>query len=123
MVPTEEQEQIKLAEYLDRHNYTWCHVPNGGFRNVVTGKRLKAQGVKPGVPDVLIFDPVKHVEGKSYVGIAIELKRQKGGQLSMHQKNWLNYLRQCGWYTVVCKGADQAIDLLLNFERHNIIVK
>ena len=54
--PTEEQEQIKLAEYLDWKGYCWCHVPNGGNRNVVTGAKLKKQGVKPGVPDVLIFD-------------------------------------------------------------------
>jgi hypothetical protein len=41
IAPTEYEEQIKLAEYLDMKNYLWCHVPNGGNRNAITGAKLK----------------------------------------------------------------------------------
>ena len=121
--PTEEQEQIKLAEYLDWKGYCWCHVPNGGNRNIVTGAKLKKQGVKPGVPDILIFDSPKRAiremvgcEIKRFKGISIELKRKKGGQVSKHQKEWLNKLQNKGWLTRVCKGADEAIDWLEELE-------
>ena len=121
--PTEEQEQIKLAEYLDWKGYCWCHVPNGGNRNVVTGAKLKRQGVKPGIPDILIFDSPKRAiremvgcEIKRFKGIVIELKRKKGGQVSKTQKEWLNKLEDRGWLTRVCKGADEAIDWLEELE-------
>ena len=103
IVPIEYDEQVKLAEYLDMKGYCWCHVPNGGNRNVVTGAKLKKQGVKPGVPDVLIFDSP---------GIAIELKRKKGGRLRKSQKEWLRKLAARNWITNVCHGADEAIDWL-----------
>src|SRR5690554_7178377 len=32
------------------------HTPNGGHRNVVVASKLKAQGVKRGVPDIVIVD-------------------------------------------------------------------
>ena len=108
--PTEYEEQIKLAEYLDMKNYLWCHVPNGGNRNAITGAKLKRQGVKPGVPDVLIFLP------KS--GIAIELKRSNGVPSDVRdtQKKWLTELESRDWLTKVAYGADEAIDWLEELE-------
>ena len=106
--PTEYQEQVKLAEYLDLQGYLWCHVPNGGNRNAITGAKLKRQGVKKGVPDVLIFEP----EG----GIAIELKRKKGGRLRQSQIEWLQRLKSSGWKIKVAYGADDAIDYLESLE-------
>ena len=109
--PTEFQEQKKLAEYLDYQGYCWCHVPNGGNRDAKTGYKMKMQGVKPGVPDVLIFDkPEKSPEHIS--GVVIELKRKKGGQVKESQDKWLQILDNRGWLTNVCHGADEAIDWL-----------
>ena len=56
VIPTEEQEQVTLAHWLDLHKIAWFHPPNGGHRNVIVGRKLKAQGVKRGVPDVMIVD-------------------------------------------------------------------
>lgn len=107
---SEYDEQVKLANYLDAKGYCWCHVPNGGNRNAVTGAKLKRQGVKPGVPDVLIFE----TKG----GIAIELKRKSGKPSDVRdtQKEWLNALSNRGWQTKVAYGADEAIDYLENIE-------
>ena len=108
---SEYDEQVKLAEYLDTKGFLWCHVPNGGNRNPITGAKLKRQGVKPGVPDVLIFDFPSYLKCN---GVAIELKRQKGGKLRESQKEWLGKLKYRGWETRVCRGADEAIDFLEN---------
>src|SRR6056297_1258985 len=88
--PTEYQEQCKLAEYLDMKGHCWIHVPNGGNRDAKNGAKMKKQGVKPGVPDVLIFDVPDN--DNCHKGIAIELKRQKGGRVSKYQDKWLGML-------------------------------
>jgi len=45
-------------------------------------------------------------------GIAIELKRKKGGKVRKSQKKWLDTLDVLGWLTKVAHGADEAIDWL-----------
>ena len=115
MCPLEETEQITLASWLDWNNVLYCHVPNGGYRHPVTANRFKAQGVKAGVPDILIFDrPYHNDEGKIYVGVAIELKRKDKslGNLSENQAKWISALRERGWLCNAFYGADAAIDYL-----------
>lgn len=108
-VQHEQREQIALARYLDFRRYLWCHVPNGGHRNRITGALLKAQGAKRGVPDVLIFDAPKRIPG--VVGVAIELKAD-GGRVLPDQKVWMAELSRRGWRCLVCFGAHEAIKLI-----------
>lgn len=110
LIPTEEQEQVTLAQWLDLHGICWFHTPNGGHRNVVVAKKLKDQGVKPGVPDVIVVD--RPPKSRDNVGVAIELKREKGGSVSPDQRQWLDSLRERGWIVAVCRGAGEAINLL-----------
>lgn len=113
--PLEETEQIKLAQWLDWNKVLWTHVPNGGYRHAVTANRLKAQGVKAGVPDALIFDrPFPIENGKIYSGVAIELKRadKKLSNVSEAQAKWLSELMQRGWLCRTFYGADSAIEWL-----------
>lgn len=81
-------------------------VPNGGARNVVTGTRLKAEGVKRGVPDVWL--PVAR---GGFHGLVIEMKTAKG-RASPEQKAWLNALTAEGWLALVCVGAEKAIGMV-----------
>lgn len=115
LCPMEETEQIILASWLDWNKVLYCHVPNGGYRHPVTANRFKAQGVKPGVPDVLIFDRPYPVEnGKVHSGVAIELKRKDKSlsNLSVHQVKWLADLTERGWLCMHFYGADSAIEWL-----------
>lgn len=105
--PLEETDQRVLAEYLDALNLDWFHVPNGGARCAAEGGKLKAQGVKKGVPDVFICNPPPNAP--EYIGTIIELKRKNGGVVSLEQKRWLMILKAQGWLTKVCHGADEAI--------------
>ena len=80
-------------------------IPNGGKRDIRTAAKLKAEGVKPGVPD--IFLPVPR-GGKH--GLYIELKRRKGGTVSAAQEAWIRALTEQGYVCAVCHGATAARD-------------
>lgn len=78
------------------------HVPNGGRRDSREAARLKAQGVKPGVPD--LFLPVAR---GGYHGLWIELKAGRG-KPSSNQCQWIGDLNEQGYRAVVCWGWEAA---------------
>jgi hypothetical protein len=110
---SEAEAQERLAELLNRAGLLWCAVPNGGYRRGTEAVRLRRQGVKRGVPDLLIFDPPPSGHG---VGFALELKRggvgQRRGTVSTYQREWLEGLRARGWRAEVAYGLDHAVELL-----------
>ena len=105
VIPTEHQEQCMLFEWAAwRPELHLMHtIPNGGKRDIRTAAKLKAEGVKPGVPD--IFLPVPR-GGKH--GLYIELKRRKGGTLSAAQEAWIRALTAQGYVCCVCHGWEAA---------------
>lgn len=78
-------------------------IPNGGRRDAVTGARLKAEGVRAGVPDLFLAVP-----RGAWAGLFIEMKRRRGGQVSPDQKAMLACLAASGYRVSVCKGWDEA---------------
>ena len=85
-------------------------IPNGGLRNMKVAKKLKAEGVKSGVPD--IFIPIPKGSNK---GLYIEMKKVKKWTITQNQKFWLNYLNEQGYYAVVCKGAIEAFNITRDY--------
>jgi len=114
--PKESNEQVALfqwAAYAEKQYPELrglFHVPNGGARDKITGARLKREGVKAGVPDVLLL-----VARGEFHGLAVEMKRQQGGCLSQNQKTWLNRLNAQGYKAVACKGATEAIKTITEY--------
>lgn len=86
-------------------------VPNGGKRDAVTAARLKAEGVKSGVPDVCWPVPVGR-----YPGLYLELKIP-GGAVSSSQEEWHNDLRAVGHAVAVCYGWRSARLCFLAYSR------
>lgn len=86
------------------------HIPNGGYRDKREAGKLKAMGVKSGVPD--IFLPVGR---NGFKGLWIELKKPVKGIVSKEQHEWLNYLSTQGYATRVCFGWIEAKDVLLAY--------
>ncbi|MCP5006874.1 MAG: VRR-NUC domain-containing protein [Planctomycetes bacterium] len=76
-----------------------------------TGLRTKAkkQGNRKGVPDIVL--PAKSFDGK-YPGLYIELKRIKGGVVSKDQKEYMALLTEQGYCVKVCKGHQNAINVI-----------
>lgn len=77
-------------------------IPNGGQRHPAVAAKLKAEGVKPGVPDLCL--PV--ARGKFH-GLFIELKAP-GGKAADSQKWWLNALGHQGYCAHLCIGWESA---------------
>jgi hypothetical protein len=100
---TEYQECSDFARYLDRRGFLYTHVPLGGARDPKEAARLKAIGTKRGVPDFLIFDAGPR-------GVAVEMKRERGGTVSLQQKAWIEALSEIGWNAFVARGAREAIE-------------
>jgi len=92
-----------LAWLSSRHPILqWMlHVPNGGKRPKGEAGRLKAMGVRPGVPDLLLPIP-----SGNWSGLAVELKSPTG-RLSPAQAAWLDRLEQAGYLVAVCRSIDQ----------------
>lgn len=115
-VPTEAQEQITLFEWarLQRGRYPELdllfHVPNGGSRNKAEAGRLRAEGVKAGVPDLCLPVP----RGRFH-GLYIELKRKRGGRIDPAQTAWLEELMKQGYSVAICHGWEAAAEIILNY--------
>lgn len=81
-------------------NSTWFAVPNGGPRNPIAGRLLKLEGVRAGVPDLILVR-----DGHPW---GLELKKPKGrlseAQLKFQQE-WMN----AGASWLVAYGLDDAL--------------
>jgi len=113
LLPTEEQEQIALVDWLEWNKIKFTAIPNSTYTTSWNQKRKnKAMGVRSGIPDILCI-----IKG---LLVFIELKRRKGGSLSKTQKEWIEELNKCsGVLAIECKGADHAIDLLESILKNN----
>ncbi len=80
-------------------------VPNGGLRMKATAGKLKAEGVRSGIPDIIL--PVPRLP---FHGLYLELKRQKASASSVkpEQRGWIAALRDQGYAVVVCRGHEEA---------------
>lgn len=111
--PSEEEMQAAVIAWADAQVHPalrWLfHVPNGGARDPATGGKLKAQGVRPGVPDLWL--PWRT---GAYSGLVIEMKR-KPNRPSDEQKDWIYHLMDHGWRVEVCYSAAAAIDVLREY--------
>ena len=84
-------------------------VPNGGARSKATAGKLKAEGVVPGVADLILLVP--HIEeGCRYMwhALCIEMKTEKGYQ-STAQMQWQAKVIYYGYKYAVCRSLDDFI--------------
>ena len=100
LCPTEHIEQVTfIREFENKYKARIFAIPNGGFRHKTTAQKLKAEGVKKGVPDLFIPEWL----------LWVEMKRVKGGSVSADQKDWHNYLESIGHSVIVAKGYEHGL--------------
>ena len=117
-LPTEHAEQVALIRWVAHAAPTqpelgWLFaIPNGGHRHRLVAAKLRAEGVRAGVPDLYL--PV--ARGRWH-GLFVEMKRRRGGQLSAEQKIWTQALVEQGYQVRVCAGWEAARDAILAYLR------
>jgi hypothetical protein len=117
LTATEHEEQAALIEWAGRMEWKYpdLHylyaIPNGGLRNKAVAAKLKAEGVKPGCPDLCLPAP-----RGAFNGLYVELKA-KGGSVSAVQREFLQGLKARGYCTAVCVGWDAAREVIENYLR------
>ena len=107
ITPSEHAEQVGFVRWIKKRypGLLIFAIPNGGIRNIRTGKKLKDEGVTRGIPDLMI----------PALKMFIEMKRSKGGVVSPHQKKIMEYLKRVGYTCYVCNGAEDASRKVLKF--------
>lgn len=84
------------------------HVPNGGHRLKEVAAKLKAQGVKAGIPDLVL--PMAR---GGYFGLYIEFKATVDpAAVSPSQQACIHRLNDQGYLAVVCRGHFDAMECL-----------
>ena len=109
-IPTENVEQTKLATWMTNRGIKYYAIPNGGYRRPTEARRLKAEGVQSGVPDICVPIP-----SGQYHGLYLEIKRTKGGKLSENQIYWLAFLREKNYYAECAHGFDEAKEIVTRY--------
>lgn len=103
-IPTEHEEQVALFDWAAKCGIRELDllfaIPNAGAgaQRGQAGK-MKAEGVKRGVPDTML--PVRRGQ---YAGLFIEMKRLKGSTISIEQREWMNRLQAQGYRAIVAYG-------------------
>ncbi|HEX5437124.1 MAG TPA: hypothetical protein VFW98_08190 [Gemmatimonadaceae bacterium] len=124
LVPTEHQEQVALfawagvmaARYPELDEM--FAVPNaGGYKggygsNRLLAIRAKREGVKPGIEDVMLL-----VARGGWHGLLMELKRVDAtpSDVKQAQRTWHKRHALRGFRVEVCKGAEAAEAVLLDY--------
>jgi len=99
----EAQIQTALCNHLRwraRRDCFWFHVPNGGKRDAIEARHLKDQGVRTGVPDVILI-----CGGRTY---GLELKADQG-RVSVAQKATQIEMEMAGAAVATAYGLDAAL--------------
>lgn len=114
---TEHDEQVALFNmaWANRQQYPEARlmfaIPNGGHRHKAVAAKLRAEGVKPGIPD--LFLPVAR---GGYHGLFIEMKA-KGGRLRTAQIEMIAALQTQGYHVEVCYGWQEAWEVIVFYLR------
>lgn len=88
-----------------------CRSSNGGLRGKAEAARLKAEGVKAGVPDLCI--PIAR---GGYHGLFVEMKFGRNKPTD-EQMKWLSTLERNGYMATVCWGAEEAIAVIEQYAK------
>lgn len=104
-VPLEEDEQVKLIEYLELKKIKFTSIPNSTYtKSWAVKNRNKRTGVRAGLPDVFIIC--------NNHAFFIELKRIKWWVISDVQKSWLSAINQTEINAYVCNWFLDAKELV-----------
>ena len=97
-------------------------VPNGGARSKSTAGKLKAEGVVPGVADLILLVPsILDFSMRGNCGtiafsgaLCIEMKTARGTQMET-QRKWQMRVMSHGYKYAVCRSLEEFINTIENY--------
>ena len=106
---SEANQQELVIKYLRLAypNALYCASAGGMRTSYLQAIKMKRTGYVKGFPDLFIYEP-----NADYHGLAIEMKKEKGGVASPEQKSWQEQLRNRGYSSYICKGSEEAIKII-----------
>ena len=109
--PSEHQIQKAVFQWLRTvHPRVIAYaIPNAARRSAAQAAYLKAEGLRAGMPDIVVAAP-----RGGYHALYIELKTKKG-RLSEAQHETLLALAELDYACAVARGVDEAIDLITKY--------
>lgn len=114
VIPSEHDEQAQLVSMVEAVfpavSALLFAIPNGANKSPVARLRFKAEGLRPGVPDMFLAYPAGR-----WHGLFLEMKRRRGGVISPEQKAYIEALRAQGYRAEVCRGCDEALEVLRDY--------
>ena len=109
-VPESEANQqeivIKYIRLVYPHTL-YCASAGGMWTSNSQRIKMSKTGYVKGFPDLFIYEP-----RNGFHGLAIEMKKEKGGVASPEQKQWEQQLRNRGYSSYICKGSQDAIKVI-----------
>lgn len=119
LVPSEHESQCAFFQLIDvqisslRNRYACAFaIPNGGDRHPAVARKLRAEGVRAGVLDVLYPRPVA-----GFAGLFLEFKKP-GERPSDKQRVWIRLLRENGYRVELVYSAEEAWQVLRQYDPH-----
>jgi hypothetical protein len=132
--------QRSVAQLINARGWFWTHPPGEVYLHGTKAQRaaqmarMKADGYRPGEPDVMVYEPWERVYGEicaaceagyfiecpkcglcefttSGFGVALELKVGRN-KPTPAQEEWMQALDERGWLVGVCRNMDQVMTLL-----------
>jgi hypothetical protein len=109
----EHKVQVAICQYLDLRGVLYFAIPNGGKRNLITAKKLKAEGAKAGIPDLCIIH-----DGMAYF---LEVKKpatvgSRKGALSITQKAMIERIKEAGGEVAVVYSVADVIEQCIEWQ-------
>ncbi len=107
---SEADEQKAFVEWLEVNRYKFSAIPNATWTSFSQQRKNKAEGVRPGLPDLLVIvkNQLVWIEMKKSI-----YKNRKNGGLSEAQMEWRDALNDCANCQVfVAYGYSEAVDII-----------
>lgn len=112
--PLETVEQQEVVEYLELHNILFSAPAQNTWTPSYNQKRKNHKlGVRPGLPDLMIYiNSDQSADGESYI-LHIEMKRAKKSLTKVSDDQWrwykaINSIKSFNIQAYICYGAAEA---------------
>ena len=103
----------KSMEVVDPRLRLLFAVPNAAKRSPGLAASMKSEGLKPGVPDLML--PIGfHDSERLYYGLFVEMKIRPN-RVTEDQQKWINDLRAVGYRVEVCWSEFEAIQCIKGY--------